>query len=80
VTTAEEVAELVDGLDTRHAGAMPTVNANEQRALDAMAQKPRTIDDLIIASGMSRAEIESALGLLSLRGLVDETPTGWRRA
>jgi DNA processing protein len=78
VTTADEVAELVDGIEATRAGTATSVSANEQRALDALSTKPRAIDDLMIASGMSRAEVESALGPLALRGLAEETPAGWR--
>lgn len=79
VTTADEIAELVDGLDATQTSATSSLRAGEQRALDALAQKPRSIDDLLIASGLSRAEIESALGVLSLRALAEETLAGWRR-
>ena len=79
VTTADEVVELVDGLDATQTSAVASLRASEQRALDALAQKPRSIDDLQIASGLSRAEIESALGVLSLHAIAEETPTGWRR-
>ena len=79
VTSADEVAELVDGIEASRPGVAASVSANEQRALDALSTKPRAIDDLMIASGMSRAEVESTLGPLALRGLADETPAGWRR-
>ena len=79
VTTADEVAELVGGIEATKGGRAESVSANEQRALDALSTKSRAIDDLMIASGMSRTEVESALGALGLRELVEETPTGWRR-
>ena len=79
VTSADEAAELVDGIEATRAGTATSVSANEQRALDALSTKSRAIDDLMIASGMSRAEVESALGPLALRGLAEETPAGWRR-
>jgi DNA processing protein len=79
VTSADEAAELVDGIEASRPGVAASVSANEQRALDALSTKPRAIDDLMIASGMSRAEVESTLGPLALRGLADETPAGWRR-
>jgi DNA processing protein len=79
VTSADEAAELVDGIEATPAGTATSVSANEQRALDALSTKSRAIDDLMITSGMSRAEVESALGPLALRGLAEETPAGWRR-
>ena len=79
VTTADEVAELIDGFDATQTSAVASLRASEQRALDALVQKSRSIDDLQIASGLSRAEIESALGVLSLHAIAEETPTGWRR-
>ena len=79
VTTADEVAELIDGFDATQTSAVASLRASEQRALDALLQKSRSIDDLQIASGLSRAEIESALGVLSLHAIAEETPTGWRR-
>ena len=79
VTSADEAAELVDGIEASRPGVAASVSANEQRALDALSTKPRAIDDLMIASGMSRAEVESTLGPLALRGLAEETPAGWRR-
>ena len=79
VTTADEVAELIDGFDATQTSAVASLRASEQRALDALLQKSRSIDDLQIASGLSRTEIESALGALSLHAIAEETPTGWRR-
>ena len=79
VTTADEVAELMDGFDATQTSAVASLRASEQRALDALLQKSRSIDDLQIASGLSRTEIESALGVLSLHAIAEETPTGWRR-
>jgi predicted Rossmann fold nucleotide-binding protein DprA/Smf involved in DNA uptake len=79
VTSADEAAELVDGIEASRPGTAASVSANEQRALDALSAKPRAIDDLMIGSGMSRSEVESALGSLVLRGLVEEASTGWRR-
>jgi DNA processing protein len=79
VTTADEVAELIDGFDATQTSAVASLRASEQRALDALLQKSRSIDDLQIASGLSRTEIESALGVLSLHAIAEETPTGWRR-
>jgi DNA processing protein len=80
VTTADEVAELVDGLGTTRIKVVASLCAREQRALDALTQRPRSIENLSIASGLSRAEIESALGVLSLHALAEETPAGWKKA
>jgi len=79
VTSADEAAELVDGIEASRPGTAASLSANEQRALDALSAKSRAIDDLMLASGMSRSEVESALGALGIRGLVEETSTGWRR-
>jgi len=80
VTTADEVAELVDGLGTTQIKVVASLSASEQRALDALTQRPRSIENLSIASGLSRTEIESALGVLSLQALAEETPAGWKKA
>ena len=78
VTTADEVAELVDGIDSSSDIAVSGVSALEQRALDALSARPRTLDDLVVVSGMSRADVQSALGTLGVRGLVEEVSAGWR--
>lgn len=78
VTSAAEVAELVDGISTTTCATTASLSSGEQRVLDAIGAKSRSIEDVMIASGMSRAEAESALGMLHTRSLVEETSSGWR--
>jgi len=79
VTTAEEVAELVDGLGATESNGLPELSPGEQRALDALGPRSRSVADVAVASGLSVLDVEGALGLLDVRGLVEATPAGWRR-
>ncbi|WP_434017268.1 DNA-processing protein DprA [Naasia aerilata] len=79
VTNADEMAELVLGPQEPLVEAASRQEPEATRVLDAMSSRPRSVDDIARAAGLSVASVRSALGVLELEGLVSETPTGWRR-
>ncbi len=79
VTNADEMAELVLG-PADPAPAEARRDPEQGRLLDALSSRPRPVEELARHSGLSLAAVRSALGLLELEGLVEETPAGWRRA
>ncbi len=86
VTDAAEVAEAVGPI-----GELAPVKRGATRAGDDLdpihrailgalrVQKPTTLDDLAKQCGASPREVIGALGVLSLNGLVDGDPDGYRR-
>ncbi|WP_255595359.1 DNA-processing protein DprA [Cellulomonas sp. C5510] len=67
----------------RGPGVSPAVDradSVESRVLDAVPRTGTEIPDLARRSGLSVREVQSALGLLELRGLVERASGGWRRA
>ena len=53
----------------------------ELRALDALDNKGRSFDELLIATGMALMELRMALGSLKLLGTADSNPEGlWKRS
>jgi DNA processing protein len=82
VTTAGEMAELagfaIAGGDEPCGVERDT--AEETRLLDALSTRaPRTLEDLVKRSGLSRAECVGALGALSAAGRAAERERGWVR-
>lgn len=83
VTTAQEMAELVDGAtgstipadsDTEGASRSPSAT----RVLDALsARSPRHVGDLAVRSGLAVQDIQAVLGELELDGVVAERGGGW---
>lgn len=77
VTTAQEMAELVDptGSARPHTGD-PT--PERTRVLDALTRTGRDLSRIAAISGMSLDAVRAELGMLELDGLATEGPSGWR--
>jgi DNA processing protein len=79
VTTAQEMAELVDpaGAPTLFTG---DPSPERTRVLDALTRTGRDLSRIAAICGMSLDAVRAELGMLELDGLATEGPTGWRRA
>ncbi len=77
VTTAQEMAELVDpaGAARPHTG---DPSPERTRVLDALTRTGRDLTRLAAISGMSLDAVRAELGMLELDGLATEGPGGWR--
>ncbi|WP_395641117.1 DNA-processing protein DprA [Pseudolysinimonas sp.] len=78
VTTAQEMAELVDptGAPTLLTG---DPSPERTRVLDALTRTGRDLSRIAAISGMSLDAVRAELGMLELDGLATEGPSGWRR-
>lgn len=79
VTTAQEMAELVDppGTPTLFTG---DPSPERTRVLDALTRTGRDVARIAAISGMSVEAVRAELGMLELDGLATQGPTGWRRS
>lgn len=79
VTTAQEMAELVDpaGTPTLFTG---DASPERTRVLDALTRTGRDVSRIAAICGMSLDAVRAELGMLELDGLATQGPTGWRRA
>jgi DNA processing protein len=79
VTNPDEMAELAPLPDATSVGRPGgTPDPETTRLLDALsARAPRTPDDLARRSGLSIADVGSALGRLELDGVVRDGDRGW---
>lgn len=77
VTTAQEMAELVDPASAR-GRATGDPSPERTRVLDALTRTGRDLSRLAAISGMSLDAVRAELGSLELDGLAVESPTGWR--
>ena len=77
VTTAQEMAELVDPASAArpHTG---DPSPERTRVLDALTRTGRDLTRLAAISGMSIDAVRAELGMLELDGLATEGPGGWR--
>lgn len=79
VTTAQEMAELVD--PAASVGRVPGDPSPDRiRVLDALTRTGRDLARIAAISGMSLDAVRAELGMLELDGLATEGPSGWRRA
>jgi DNA processing protein len=78
VTTAQEMAELVDppGAPTLFTG---DPSPERTRVLDALTRTGREVARIAAISGMSVDAVRAELGMLELDGLAAQGPSGWRR-
>ncbi len=79
MTNAEEMAELVLGPSSPGERAPALRDPEQERVLDALSRRPKTLDEVARHAGLSIASTCAALGVLELEGVVGETPSGWRR-
>ena len=79
VTTAQEMAELVDPAAAATRGGVDS-SPDRIRVLDALTRTGRDLARIAAISGMSLDAVRAELGALELDGLASEGPTGWRRA
>ncbi len=79
VTNADEMAELVSfGEPAGERTSDAAVDPRHVRLLDALSDRaPRSPHDLAARSGLSVADVQSALGALELAGSVSERERGW---
>jgi DNA processing protein len=79
VTNADEMAELVSfGELAGERTPDAAVDPRHVRLLDALSDRaPRSPNDLAARSGLSVADVKSALGALELAGSVSERERGW---
>ncbi len=79
VTNADEMAELVSfGEPAGERIPATAVDPRHIRLLDALSDRaPRSPNDLAARSGLSVADVQSALGALELAGSVSERERGW---
>lgn len=88
VTTAAEVAELVDPIGSAAVQQPPLVRALHDdlpevdlRVLDALPlRQPRPSTSLAAVAGLDLPTLAASLGRLELLGLAVRTPRGWRRS
>jgi len=78
VTTAQEMAELVDPTGTARS-SVATASPERTRVLDALTRTGRDVARIAAISGMSLDAVRAELGTLELDGLAVAGPTGWRR-
>jgi DNA processing protein len=78
VTTAQEMAELVDptGAPTLFTG---DPSPERTRVLDALTRSGRYVPQIAAICGMSIDAVRAELGMLELDGLAVAGPTGWRK-
>lgn len=78
VTTAQEMAELVDPAGSP---ALFTGDPSPERTrvLDALTRTGRYLPQIAAICGMSADAVRAELGMLELDGLAADGPTGWRR-
>ena len=77
VTTAQEMAELVDGSGPNVPSGVER-SASATRVLDALSSRTaRGIDDLAARSGLSLGDVQAVLGELDLDGAAEERTGGW---
>ncbi|WP_307807461.1 DNA-processing protein DprA [Naasia sp. SYSU D00948] len=79
VTNADEMAELVLGPSSPGPPAPASRDPEQERVLDALSTRPRTLEELARHSGLSLASVRAALGVLELEGLAKEGRSGWTR-
>ncbi|PVZ96414.1 DNA-protecting protein DprA [Amnibacterium flavum] len=80
VTNADEMAELVTGEAPPTLFDLPGGDGAGVRVLDSLSKRSgRSIHDIAKRSGLAPAEVQGALGLLELEGLVVEAAGAWRR-
>lgn len=89
VTSAAEMAELVDvfadadaggGPDTARAGGGDAANPDQLRVLDALSTRSgREVNDIAVRSGLSPLAVITALGALEQDGRVGNGEHGWMR-
>lgn len=79
VTTAAEVAELVDP-DAATVDVGRGERPGRTRVLDALTGVARDVSRVAILSGLSLDDVRAELALLEVEGVVEESPHGWRRA
>ena len=83
VTTAQEIAELVDpespSVPPPPAGSAADPTPERTRVLDALTRTGRDVARIASIAGLSIDATRSELGLLDLDGLATLGPTGWRR-
>lgn len=80
VTNADEMAELHPSSSATQSADAPGEPKAHTRIFDALSTRsPRTATDIAVRSGMSIAEVQSALGLLAMEGRVVEREKGWIR-
>ncbi|RLQ85873.1 DNA-processing protein DprA [Mycetocola zhadangensis] len=83
VTNADEMAELVDGgeLEENIFGSSTgstKYSSEELRLLDALTTRTgRSVDDIARRTGLPLDVVQSVLGVLQLRGAVNEREQGW---
>jgi len=79
VTTAQEMAELVDpaGAAKPHTG---DPSPERTRVLDALTRTGRDLARIAAICGMSIDAVRAELGMLELDGLAVESASGWRRS
>jgi DNA processing protein len=82
VTSAQEMAELVDGVsEQEELGQMMAEPTSDQvRVLDALsARAPRDVSDIASRCGLSTAAVTAVLGAFDLDGAVTQRERGWVR-
>lgn len=76
--TDYEPAELTDALSNEKGGSKnshyPVLGEKEHLLINHLSTRPRSVDDLIAATGLSASEILSLLLHLELRGLIRQMP------
>jgi DNA processing protein len=80
VTTAAEMAELVDGVgqgDTSGAAPERMGPIAARVSAELRPANPSTVETLVLRTGATIAEVHSALGLLEMEGLALESAGGW---
>ena len=72
--TEEPLVATLNGFPERHLVKNAVLSEKEQLLIKNLSSKPRPVDDLIVATGLSASEILSLLLHLELRGLIRQMP------
>lgn len=78
VTTAEEMANLVESGTGPHVRDAERVPAAHTRVVDALSGRtPRPVTEIAARSGLSITEVQAVLGVLEIGARAAETERGW---
>ncbi len=78
VTTAGEMAQLVDEAEIEVAREPGELDADTLRVTDALsARSPRSVEDIAARSGLGVGRVMAVLGVLSVEGRAQERERGW---
>lgn len=79
ITSSDDILELLGRSDFSPSEQSTGLGALETRVFDAIGHGSADVQKLSAVGGLTRLEIEIAIGSLSLMGLIQQDSLGWRR-